>query len=43
MKTRTYIKNLRHASLDKYATYALLKFQFVLLNNKEDVLAQKIL
>ena len=36
------MKNLKHASLDKYVIYNLLKFHFFLLNIKEVVLAQKI-
>ena len=42
IKTRTYIKILRHISLQMNVLSMSLKFQICTINNKRDILDQKI-
>ena len=42
IKTKAYIRNLRHSPFDKRLVYAPSTFHKIILNIKEDVLAEKI-
>ena len=42
MKTRPYIKNLRHSSLESNVFYISEKFQYQVYNIKREILGQKL-